>query len=213
MVERNPELCPQHHDLIVDLFANHAPSKLLPFLRTSNNYDLEKALKICRSKHLVSEMVFLLGRMGNTKEALHYITDSLNDIDRAIEFCKEHNDVDLWNDLIELSMKKPRFIRVLIENIGTHIPDPISLVNSIPTGLQIDGLKTALCKILQDYKLQIEIEEMCRKILVSDNYDILEKLNRQQKRAVGVASDAICNHCKNGLFANGMQRCDKRMHL
>lgn len=202
-MERDPESCPEHHNLIVDLFATHAPDRLLPFLRTSNNYDLEKALKICRTKNLVSEMVFLLGRMGNTKEALHYITDSLNDIDRAIEFCKEHNDVELWDDLIDLSMKKPQFIRVLIENIGTHIPDPISLINRIPTGLRIEGLKTALCKILQDYKLQIEIEEMCRKILVSDNYEILEKLNRQQKRAVGVADDSICKACDRGLFANG----------
>jgi hypothetical protein len=202
VIARDPELCSQHHGLLVELYASHAPERLLPFLRTSDNYSLEKALEICRQKKLVSEMVFLLGRIGNTKEALHYITEELNDIDRAIEFCKEHADKDLWNDLIDLSIKKPQFLRALINNIGTHIPEPIALINKIPEGLEIEGLKAALCTILQDYNLQIAIEERCRRILVADNYEILEKLNRQQKKAMAVHLDTCCRGCSRVIIVN-----------
>ena len=46
--------------------------------------------------------------MGNAKEALRLITHELEDINQAIEFCKEHDDGDLWRDLINFSMDKPR---------------------------------------------------------------------------------------------------------
>ena len=45
--------------------------------------------------------------MGNTKQALQLITRDLQDVEQAIEFCKEHNDHDLWEDLIDFSIDKP----------------------------------------------------------------------------------------------------------
>lgn len=45
--------------------------------------------------------------MGNTKEALQLITNELRDVNGAIEFCKEHNDAELWEDLIDFAIDKP----------------------------------------------------------------------------------------------------------
>ena len=45
--------------------------------------------------------------MGNTKQALSLITNELRDVDKAIEFCKEHDDSELWEDLINYSVDKP----------------------------------------------------------------------------------------------------------
>ncbi len=45
--------------------------------------------------------------MGNTKQALELITNELRDVDKAIDFCKEHDDSELWLDLINYSMDKP----------------------------------------------------------------------------------------------------------
>ena len=45
--------------------------------------------------------------MGNIKQALQLITDELGDVDQAIEFCKEHDDQELWEYLIEHSLDKP----------------------------------------------------------------------------------------------------------
>ncbi len=82
--------------------------------------------------------------MGSTKEALFLITDSLVDIHKvgfslmtaidlcsklqvaslqAVSFCKEHDETELWTDLIDRSLDKPYFINVLLHNIGTHV-DP-----------------------------------------------------------------------------------------
>ena len=42
-----------------------------------------QAYNICTERDLVSEMVFLLGRMGNNKKALYLIIDRLGDVARV----------------------------------------------------------------------------------------------------------------------------------
>ena len=204
IVHKDAELCSPHHNLLVELYAQYAPHSLLLFLRSSNHYSLEKALEICRKKDLISEVVFLLGRMGNTKEALQYITDSLDDINYAIEFCKEHNDAELWEDLIKYSLEKPCFIRVLLQNIGTSMADPIALIHRIPEGMEIEGLMQALVKILQDYNLQISLEEGCKRVLFSDSYSLLEKFCKLQRRGILITEDMLCHGCQRKIFARGM---------
>jgi len=51
--------------------------------------------------------VVFVGRMGNTKQALQLITNELGDVNQAIAFCKEHNEHELWEDLISYSIDKP----------------------------------------------------------------------------------------------------------
>lgn len=49
-----------------------------------------------------------LGRMGNSRSALKMIMKELHDVDKAIEFAKEQDDGELWEDLILYSIDKPR---------------------------------------------------------------------------------------------------------
>ena len=70
-------------------------------------------------------MVFLLGRMGDNKKALYLIIERLGDVNRvchlksshsmsshlpsqAIDFAKDQNDNDLWEDLLKYSETRPR---------------------------------------------------------------------------------------------------------
>ena len=92
----------------VQLYADFEPARLIDFLRASNYYSLERAYTICQKKDLVPEMVFLLGRMGNNKKALNLIIERLGDVNRAIDFAKEQNDDDLWEDLLKYSETRPR---------------------------------------------------------------------------------------------------------
>ncbi|KPV76970.1 uncharacterized protein RHOBADRAFT_51945 [Rhodotorula graminis WP1] len=167
LFDKDPHLAFDYSDLQVDLYAEFNQSKLVDFLRASNYYNLERAYKICDARDLVPEMVFLLGRMGDNKRALNLIIERLGDVQRAIEFAKEQNDNDLWEDLLRYSETKPRFIRGLLENVGAEI-DPIRLIRRIQNGLEIPGLKPALIKILQDFNLQISLMEGCKSILYSD---------------------------------------------
>ena len=131
--------------------------------------------------------------MSNTKEALRLITTEKYDIHKAVEFCKEYDDVDLWHDLIDFSIDKPYFIQVLLQNIGkdwvfivseneysklfltigTHV-DPRILVERIENGREIPGLRDSLVQIMQDYRLQVNLQEGCNKILVSDCFTLLQ---------------------------------------
>lgn len=83
LFDKDPQFCLPYSDRLVQLYAEYDPDRLLPFLRASNFYDLEAALKICTERDMVPEMVFLLGRMGNNKQALMLIIERLGDVQRV----------------------------------------------------------------------------------------------------------------------------------
>ncbi|XP_067888325.1 vacuolar protein sorting-associated protein 41 homolog isoform X1 [Heterodontus francisci] len=173
------------HERQISLYAEYDRPNLLPFLRDSTHCPLEKALEICQQRNFVEETVFLLSRMGNSRRALQMITEELQDVDKAIEFAKEQDDAELWEDLISHSIDKPPFITGLLNNIGTHV-DPILLICRIKEGMEIPNLRDSLVKILQDYNLQILLREGCKKIIVSDCLALLKKMHKTQMRGVCV---------------------------
>lgn len=97
----------QNHGRLVRLYGIFDRAKLLPFLKRSDHYPIQEALDICQREKYYPEMVYLLGRIGDTKEALELIITKLKDMQQAISFCQEQNDPDLWNDLINHSLNKP----------------------------------------------------------------------------------------------------------
>ncbi|XP_042202802.1 vacuolar protein sorting-associated protein 41 homolog isoform X2 [Callorhinchus milii] len=184
----------KYHELQISLFAEYDRKNLLPFLRNSTHCPLEKALEICQERNFVEETVFLLSRMGNSRRALQMITEELQDVDKAIEFAKEQDDAELWEDLISYSIDKPPFITGLLNNIGTHV-DPILLIHRIKEGMEIPNLRDSLVKILQDYNLQILLREGCKKILVSDCLALLKRMHKTQQKGVHVNEENICESC------------------
>uniref|UniRef100_A0AAY4C312 Vacuolar protein sorting-associated protein 41 homolog n=1 Tax=Denticeps clupeoides TaxID=299321 RepID=A0AAY4C312_9TELE len=184
----------RYHERQISLYAEYDRPNLLPFLRDSTHCPLEKALEICQQRNFVEETVFLLSRMGNCRRALQMIMEELGDVDKAIEFAKEQDDAELWEDLISYSIDKPPFITGLLNNIGTHV-DPILLIHRIKEGMRIPNLRDSLVKILQDYNLQILLREGCKKILVADSLSLLQKMHRTQMRGIRVDEENICESC------------------
>uniref|UniRef100_A0A8C2PW73 Vacuolar protein sorting-associated protein 41 homolog n=1 Tax=Cyprinus carpio TaxID=7962 RepID=A0A8C2PW73_CYPCA len=192
----------KYHERQISLYAEYDRPNLLPFLRESMHCPLEKALEICQQRHFVEETVFLLSRMGNCRRALQMIMEELADVDKAIEFAKEQDDRELWDDLISYSIDKPPFITGLLNNIGTHV-DPILLIHRIKEGMEIPNLRDSLVKILQDYNLQILLREGCKKILVADSLSLLQRMHRTQKRGVRVDEENICESCHTPILPSG----------
>ena len=119
---------------------------------------------------------------------------------QAIDFAKEQNDHDLWEDLLKYSETRPAFIRGLLENVGPEI-DPIRLIRRIKNGLQIPGLKPALIKILQDFNIQISLIEGCKTILNTDCRRLTLELHDGQTNAFyGAADTALCLRCSKPAF-------------
>ncbi|OAD57320.1 Vacuolar protein sorting-associated protein 41 like protein [Eufriesea mexicana] len=173
----------KHHGLLVQLYAYYSRDKLLPLLRRSDNYPIQQALDICSQLRFYPEMVYLLGRIGNTSEALALMTRELNDMESAIAFCQEHDDEELWNDLIIYSLDKPKAITFLLQKIGTYV-DPRLLVQRIKPSLKIPGLKKALVKMMCDYNLQVSVQEDCKKILSNDYFNLHERLVKCHQKGI-----------------------------
>jgi len=195
------------HVYLVRLYADYAPQKLLSFLETSDQYPIQEALDECEMRGMTPERIYLLARMGNTKAALNLIIKELADIEYAVSFCKEHDDAELWEDIIVYSLDKPIFINYLLHNIGTHI-DPRILVEKIEPGLKIPGLRDSLIQILRDYNLQICLQEGCKKILVSDCYSLLQRRVRSANKGVKVEGSACCPVCTGPLLTSDPARME-----
>lgn len=73
--------------------------------------------------------------MGNNKQGLQLLIEKIGDVKqvdsptlgvtlKAIEFIETQNDDELWDDLIDYSMKHPKFVSDLLEHIGAYV-DPV----------------------------------------------------------------------------------------
>ncbi|KAJ7174299.1 hypothetical protein C8R46DRAFT_1080579 [Mycena filopes] len=198
LMDKEPHMVSEFADVQVKLYAEFATPRLIDFLRASNDYNLENAYHVCDERSLVPEMVFLLGRMGNNKQALTLIIEKLGDVHRAIDFAKEQNDDDLWEDLLKYSETRPTFIRGLLENVGPEI-SPLRLIRRIKNGLEIPGLQEALIKILQDFHLQISLLEGCQTILNGDSADFARKLHKDQTAGFFLTAKTACPICARSL--------------
>ncbi|KAJ9611466.1 Vacuolar protein sorting-associated protein 41 [Cladophialophora chaetospira] len=170
-------------DTAVDVFAQYDRSLLMEFLQASTAYTFEKAVQICEKGHYVEELVYLLSKTGQTKKALFLIIDELNDVSKAITFAKEQDDQSLWDDFLEYSMSRPRFISGLLAEVGTAI-DPITLVKRIPSGLEVEGLKDGLKKMIREYDLQDSISSGVAKVLSSEVAVGMETLRRGRRKGI-----------------------------
>ncbi|KAK3938988.1 putative vacuolar protein sorting-associated protein [Diplogelasinospora grovesii] len=167
LVSDSQSLVDNFADLAVHLFAVYDQSLLMDFLRTSTAYAFEKAAQECEQYNYIPELVYLYSKTGQMKRALYLIIDRLGDVSRAIAFAKEQNDPDLWEDLLNYSMDKPRFIRGLLEEVGTAI-DPITLVRRIPEGLEVEGLREGLKHIMKEHEIQYSISSGVARVLRSE---------------------------------------------
>ncbi|TKA47811.1 hypothetical protein B0A49_13388, partial [Cryomyces minteri] len=170
-------------DLAVELFAEYDRPLLMEFLRSSQSYAFEKASQVCEARHYIPELVHLLSKTGQTKRALFLIIGELGDVSQAISFAKEQNDPDLWNDLLDYGMDKPRFIRGLLEEVGTAI-NPITLVRRIPEGLEIEGLRDGIGRMIREYEIQFSISEGVARVLRGEVAMGMDTLRAGQKKGV-----------------------------
>jgi hypothetical protein len=171
------------HDMQVELYAEYDTKMLLPFLRSSQHYKLEKAYELCVKKDFLREQVFVLGRMGNAKQALAVIINKLGDIEEAVEFVSMQHDDDLWEELIKQCLNKPEMVGLLLEHTVGNL-DPLYIVNMVPNGLEIPRLRDRLVKIVTDYRTETSLRHGCNDILKTDIVNLLVKCFNEARRGV-----------------------------
>jgi hypothetical protein len=145
-------------DLQVRLYAEFDRPKLKTFIQKNNNYNFGLAVEICEENDYIEELVYLLGKVGQNKRALNLIIEKLNDPKQAIEFAAAQNDVELWEDLVNYSMDKPKFVRMLLQQGGSSI-DPIAIIRRIPAAMEIEGLKQVLMELFNEKDIVLSISK------------------------------------------------------
>ncbi|OLN90039.1 Vacuolar protein sorting-associated protein 41-like protein [Colletotrichum chlorophyti] len=170
-------------DLAVSLFAKFERPLLMSFLKSSTSYAFEKAVQECEKYKYDDELVHLYSKTGQMKRALYLIIDRLKDVKKAIEFAKQQDDPDLWDDLLNYSMDKPSFIRGLLEEVGTAI-NPIKLVRRIPEGLEIEGLREGLKHIMKEHEIQYSISSGVARVLRSEVAAAQNDLRTGQRKGI-----------------------------
>jgi vacuolar protein sorting-associated protein 41 len=155
------------------------PSPITHLINTNKT----QATQECEERDYIPELVYLYSKTGQTKRALYLIIDRLADVSQAITFAKDQDDADLWEDLLNYSMDKPRFIRGLLEEVGTAI-NPITLVRRIPEGLEIEGLREGLSRMIKEYELQHSISEGVAKVLRGEVAMAQNTLRSGQRKGV-----------------------------
>ena len=170
-------------DTAVEVFADYDRPLLMEFLQTSISYTFETAIHICEQRRFTQELIYLLSKMGQTKRALNLILSDLKDVSQAISFAKSQEDPDLWEDLLDYSMDKPKFIHGLLVEAGTSI-DPIKLVRRIPSGLEIEGLRDGLTRLIREHDLQASISQGAARVMQGEVALGMDTLRRGQRRGI-----------------------------
>eukprot|EP00210_Caulerpa_lentillifera_P006342 g6058.t1 len=188
----------QYHHLLVELYADYEPSKLMRFLRNSHQYPLDQAYEICKERGMIKEMVYILSRMGNTHGALQLIISELADIPQAIEFARSQNEDDLWDSLINWAVSKASTTGLIIvhgslmmsgslgdllDHVGGHV-DPLRVITRIPRDMEIVNLRNRLCHIISDYRTQTSLQEGCNNILKADCVHLDSQLYSEVRRCI-----------------------------
>ena len=197
--EDHRDISTKYHNKMVVLYSDYEPTKLMSLLLSSSAFDLKSALDVVKARKLNQETVYLLVRMGNSTEALNLVLHEEQDIKWAMRLCEEHSDPDLWTALISHSLDKPEYIRELLNNMGAHV-DPLLIIQCIPRGLKIPGLRDALTKIMHDYQLRYSLQLGYQNILVQDGVNLLEKQISNQKTGIPVSNDTSCAACNKKLL-------------
>ncbi|XP_032573707.1 vacuolar protein sorting-associated protein 41 homolog [Drosophila sechellia] len=113
-------------------------------------------------------------------EALNIIIHRIRDIEMAIEFCKEHDDNDLWNALINEFSNHPEIVTKVLDGIVDYF-SPAVVVGKIKMGQNIPNLRQSLIKMLWHYNLQVTT----------------------QRRGQQVSNEQMCSLCHRPLLMVG----------
>lgn len=194
-IEKNDNLLiKDFEDEMILLFAkfstNDDDEELYKFLKNHKNYSIDKAIEICQHFEHYKELVYLLNKIGDYKNAIKLIVDQLKDPKMAINFVSNLNDQELWDFLLDYSMNKSEFIKELLINIGILI-NPIPVISRIPLGVEISNLQEILININKNISLDLEIYNLINEIISNEFINKNEILNNNRMKGTLIDDDEL----------------------
>ncbi len=114
------------------MYAKYDAKKLLPYLRSSANYNVVEALTLCKEKGLTEESVFLLDKLGDRRAALALQLRSSDSIRAACMYVIERDpgSQELWDIVVDSCREsKAKFVE-LFEYLE-YLMNPVHEIFSI----------------------------------------------------------------------------------
>ncbi|CAI4058079.1 hypothetical protein SKDZ_04G3050 [Saccharomyces kudriavzevii ZP591] len=149
-----------YENQLIELYSEYDQQSLLPFLQKHNNYNVETAIEVCSSKPgLYNELIYLWGKIGETKKALSLIIDELQNPQLAIDFVKNWGDSDLWEFMINYSLDKPNFTKAILTCPDDTSEIYLKVIKRMSNDLKIDNLHEIIRHIVQENSLSLEVRD------------------------------------------------------
>uniref|UniRef100_A0A095A501 Vacuolar protein sorting-associated protein 41-like protein n=1 Tax=Schistosoma haematobium TaxID=6185 RepID=A0A095A501_SCHHA len=121
----------------------------------------------------------------------------------------DENAGELWQQVILFAADKPAFICALLQNAGCEGLDSRLLLRKISPDMTIPGLRDAIVKLMHDYKIQLELQQSCSRILSSDMHKLFLRVIKMQMKGIRVNSSAWsstgCTVCLQPILNNNGQ--------
>ncbi|KAI3639469.1 hypothetical protein MIR68_002484 [Amoeboaphelidium protococcarum] len=193
----------QYHDLMVKLYAQHIPDRLLRFLRISNAYDLSKALKVCQQYSLIDEMVYILSKIGDLQRALNVLFQT-RDVVSIVNFCLSVKDEDVWQRVLEQSSQWPELLQQLLVNAYEQI-DILKLLSFIGNDARLTrAIRDALISSIKEFKSTLNLLVETNVIYQEDYLHLLVLYLKRQRKARAIRKgagdvDVKCSLCDQKL--------------
>jgi vacuolar protein sorting-associated protein 41 len=163
---QDPERASQYHNLLVQLLVDCGrPGALYAFLKTSTHFSLDAALTLMGGRKGTTEGIFgrervhVLATMGDLNAAMDILLKELQDVHSAIDFASEHEDVSLWDRLIEHARGNAATLSALLDSPAGGKVNPVRLIPLISSQMDIHGLRERLHRILVDAALERALRE------------------------------------------------------
>ena len=168
---------------LIDLMSEFDQSSLLGFLQRKNNFDVERAIQICSSHaNLYNELIYLWGRIGESKKALSIIIDELNDPSLAIEFVKSWGDKELWDFLIEYTTNKDNFVHELLNSYNELGGKYVEIIGGLDGRMAIKDYSSPIQDALMEASKNYQVNKNILQIVSDDTngyaVKLLEMVNR-----------------------------------
>ncbi|VDM74321.1 unnamed protein product [Strongylus vulgaris] len=222
------QLFEQVKDQVSELMRINTDRALRLLLDNEDNVPASLVMaKIARQPKL--QMILLFGKSGKHVEALDLVIKKYNQLDKAIEYCQEHDDTDLWARLIEEVIETPAHIAYLLNHAGSSI-DPLHVIEKciaiiiisvesptilsplislsseslaillqIPPTMPVPGLRDALAKVLRDYAAKVALQCGCQEATRGDVRELLTQHLQTQALPVYFTLETHCSMCGKKL--------------
>ncbi|KAI5954375.1 VPS41 [Candida jiufengensis] len=170
---------------IIRLYCEFNKKLLYDFLISNNNYNVDEAIKLCEINEYYKELIYLLGKIGENKKALDLVISKLNNPEMAFEFVYKLNDKDVWLQLINKSINKYNFLKILIEKsdestykfydpilILTKLEDNNKDINEEDRKKILINLKQSIIEFSKNNQLNKLIQQIILKLIYTQSQEL-----------------------------------------